>query len=187
MSERETTYTYAQVVTALNDAESYVMNVSGSEDADAAMSEVLARTLAALPELAAPFTRGQLSAAMNTAADDVAEESHHNLETSDTIRQDDTVNLAVNAAGHLLEHPGASLEDAIEASYDAMDGECESCGADVMAWPEGASGNPAGWVTYMTPDDATPGRPSKARYCPLSPDHLHHSDGIVSKVLGWVE
>ena len=60
----------------------------------------------------------QVNTALNAAADIVRKlmipDDH---EDSDTIALDDTLNLMVNTAGYLLEHPGASLDEVIAKCY----------------------------------------------------------------------
>lgn len=60
------------------------------------------------------FTREQVSAALNDAANTLSE---HDYESSETIAADDAVNLLVNTAMYLLDHPDGSLDDAIAAQY----------------------------------------------------------------------
>lgn len=64
------------------------------------------------------YTKEQVSAALNAAAD-LARElvNPEDTESSETILADDTLNLAVNLAGYLLDHPDASTDEAIVASY----------------------------------------------------------------------
>ncbi len=64
------------------------------------------------------FTREQVSKALNDAANML---SGHDYESSLTIATDDAVNLMVNTAGYLLDHPGASLDDAIAAQYAGIE------------------------------------------------------------------
>jgi hypothetical protein len=80
-----------------------------------------ALSLAAAAQLAAnagkgerTYTREEISAAFNAGAN-LAQE--HEYEDTDTIRMDDAVNLAVNAGLYLLDHPGATLDEIIPASY----------------------------------------------------------------------
>lgn len=61
------------------------------------------------------YTREEVSAALNEAADMLADEHHY--ESSETIAADDAANLLVSTALHLLDHPGASLDEAIAAQY----------------------------------------------------------------------
>jgi hypothetical protein len=62
------------------------------------------------------FTLGEVKDVLNQAANLVAD-VHDGYESSDTIAQDDAVNLAVNAAGYLLDHPNADLDEIIPACY----------------------------------------------------------------------
>ncbi len=64
----------------------------------------------------------EIRTALNAAAD--ASRKLFNpddIESSSTIRDDDIVNLLVNAADYLLEHPEASLDDIILAQYASME------------------------------------------------------------------
>jgi hypothetical protein len=60
------------------------------------------------------YTRDQVSAAVNGGADLLPD---HEYENEDTIAQDDVVNLVVNAALYLLDHPGADVNEVIAAQY----------------------------------------------------------------------
>lgn len=60
------------------------------------------------------YTREQVSAAVNGAADLLPE---HDYEDGGTIAQDDAVNFVVNAALYLLDHPGADADEVIAAQY----------------------------------------------------------------------
>lgn len=62
------------------------------------------------------YTRAEVERAVNDAANLIAE-LHDGYESSETIEQDDTVNLVVNAAGYLLDHPDASLDEVIASVY----------------------------------------------------------------------
>lgn len=66
--------------------------------------------------------RAQVDTALNTAADLVREmmtpDGH---EDSDTVLLDDTLNLLVNTAGYLLDHPGARLDEVIVQCYGGGD------------------------------------------------------------------
>jgi hypothetical protein len=64
------------------------------------------------------YTREQVSAAVNGAADLLPE---HDYEDTGTIAQDDAVNLVVNAALYLLDHPGASVDEVIAAQYASVE------------------------------------------------------------------
>lgn len=63
----------------------------------------------------APTVTGdQVGTALNRAADEVLEIARDDGE--ELLR--DAVNLILNAALHFLEHPEASLEDAVRENYD---------------------------------------------------------------------
>lgn len=66
------------------------------------------------------YTRAEVERAVNGAADLVAE-LHEGYESSETVEQDDTVNLVVNAAGYLLDHPDASLDEVIANEYSDVE------------------------------------------------------------------
>jgi hypothetical protein len=64
----------------------------------------------------------QVTTALNTAADLVrAVMVPDDHEDSDTVLLDDTLNLLVNTAGYLLDHPGASLDEVIVQCYGGGD------------------------------------------------------------------
>lgn len=91
------------------------LSLLAQDAAPAAMGLMLAP---AHPGTAVAYTREQVSAALNAAAGLLSE---HEGESSETIRQDDIVNLAVNGTLHLLDHPGASLDEIIVAQYAGLD------------------------------------------------------------------
>jgi hypothetical protein len=62
------------------------------------------------------FALSEVKSVLNRAANLVAD-VHDGHESSTTIAQDDAVNLTVNAVGYLLEHPDATLDEIIPASY----------------------------------------------------------------------
>jgi len=149
----DTTYTRAQVTTALGTAHGMIDTV-----ADTAVLGFLAvATWAQLSGLGnGPFTREQVTGALNNAADLVHERTlaGQGGENEDTIRADDTVNIAVNVAGYLLDHPQGSLAEAIADSWADLDN------LSYTALPEGAP----------EPAKGTPERDA----------------AIVATVLGWV-
>jgi hypothetical protein len=116
----DTTYTRAQVTTALGTAHGMIDAVT-----DTAILEHLAvATWAQLSGLGdGPFTREQVTGALNTAADLIHERTlaRQGYENEDTIRADDVLNLAVNVTGYLLDHPQGSLDEAIAASWAGLD------------------------------------------------------------------
>jgi hypothetical protein len=66
------------------------------------------------------LTHGEVGSALNGAADEL-DTTDITGENSDSIWQQSVVNLAVNAAGHLLRHPEASLFEVIaEAHADTV-------------------------------------------------------------------
>lgn len=62
------------------------------------------------------FTRDEVTTALGKAAN-LMQDIHDSYEDGDTLAADATVDLALNAAGYLLEHPGATLDEAIISSY----------------------------------------------------------------------
>lgn len=107
------TYTRKQVETAFQTATDLVDQLADAGVVDKMTDNALSR-LGAGPD----YTRDEVVAALNAAADQTAEDSNpEGWETSDTIWTDDVLNLAVNAAGYLLDHPGAGLDEIIPAQY----------------------------------------------------------------------
>jgi hypothetical protein len=76
-----------------------------------------------------PFTYGQVQAAINAEANELDPQGKPGVyETSDTIWTQDVLNLSVSTALHLLDHPDATLHEAIEAQYE--DNEVD----EVLGW-----------------------------------------------------
>lgn len=76
-----------------------------------------------VPAGAKLFTRDEVSIALNKAADLAADESNPDgMEWSRSIRDQDVINLVVNAAGEYLDNPEATFDDVAE-NYDADDDE----------------------------------------------------------------
>jgi hypothetical protein len=70
------------------------------------------------------YTREQVVAAINDAANVTGKLMHgeEDGESSKTIAADDAMNMVVNVAGYLLDHPGADLDEIILSEYgDARD------------------------------------------------------------------
>jgi hypothetical protein len=104
------------------------------------------------------YTREEVLNAINAVAS-LAQQ--HEYEDADTVRTDDTVNLAAAAASYLLDHPNATLEEIITASYSDIE-----LDADDFADSELALG-PAG---VIIPGEGSPAWNAAA----------------VRKVLGWL-
>lgn len=68
------------------------------------------------PEVEKRYTRTEVEEALNQAANLVQDENG-GYEDSTSLAVDSAADLVVNVAGHLLDHPGATLEDAIAACY----------------------------------------------------------------------
>ncbi len=68
------------------------------------------------------YTRDEVTGAVNKGADLMLDdEGIFPRETSDSIRVRNIVDLVANAALHLLDNPGARLDDVIEANWQADD------------------------------------------------------------------
>jgi hypothetical protein len=96
------------------------------------------------------YTREQVCAAVNGAAGLLPE---HEGESEETIARDDTVNLVVNAALYLLDHPGAGADEVIAAQYtdveiyeDDLDEDEEMPERGSPRWNELVVARVLGWV-----------------------------------------
>lgn len=106
------TYTRDQVSAALHAGTDLVDTIADATELPA----LIDATLGSLGT--GPFTRDEVTDALNDAANRITEEENPDGgETSNTIWTDDVLNLAVNAVGHVLDHPGASLFDVIAAAH----------------------------------------------------------------------
>lgn len=94
--------------------EYHLDGTSPVENTVASVLAGLAEAGYAIVRASAQFSRDDVSAALNEAANVL---SDHETETTDTIAVDDAVNLLVNFTMHLLDHPGDGIEDAIIAQY----------------------------------------------------------------------
>jgi hypothetical protein len=65
------------------------------------------------PDAQETWTRGEVSDALNGAAEMVIQ----TVRNYSGERGIDLINLVINAAGHLLDNPGAGLDDVIEEEY----------------------------------------------------------------------
>lgn len=120
MSGNETTYTRDKVYAALKRGYDLVDTIADSTELD----KFHQATLSELPD-GAVLTLADVSTALNRAADELTD---FDYETSDSIWITDVINLAVNAVGHVLEHPDADLYGVIidahagtELAVDAWD------------------------------------------------------------------
>ncbi|MEU6462210.1 hypothetical protein [Streptomyces sp. NPDC046976] len=115
MSTAHATFMQAQVDTAIHDGFEMAASEAGVDVDNRDFVETQAAFWAYL-QLAqghgaeAVYTREQVSAALNLAVDDMAEQLHGGT-------ADDIDNFAVNAALTLLETPGASFEDITVECY----------------------------------------------------------------------
>lgn len=108
------------------------------------------------PEVEKRYTRAQVEAALNQAANLVQDEND-GYEDSTTLAVDSAVNLVANVAGYLLGHPAAGLEDAIAACYQDVeldDGDFGNEGLDdplpkrgSQAWNEALVDKVLGWIS----------------------------------------
>lgn len=121
------TYTRQQVITALRkgvDLVAHAANAGDSEDDPygAILDQLTPATEKRLGSVSGPYTRKAFTDALNAAANALDPmEDPDVCETSDTIWAQDVLNLAVNAAGHVLNHPDADLHDVIAAQYAEID------------------------------------------------------------------
>lgn len=96
------------------------------------------------------YTREQVNAAVNGAADLLPE---HEYESEETIARDDTANFIVNAALYLLDHPGAGADEVIAAQYtdvdlheDDLDEDEEMPERGSARWNELVAARVLGWI-----------------------------------------
>ena len=118
MTSTETTYTRKQIRTALRKGIDLVTCAAGGSRTLNALHDATLNRLGDGPG----YTRKAFTDALNEAAnalDPMQEEGAY--ENSYTIWVQDALNLAVNAVGHVLDHPSASLRAVIEASYEDND------------------------------------------------------------------
>jgi hypothetical protein len=108
----ETTYTRAQVTAALGTMHSQLDEVTDTSIVDHLTTGIWRRLGSG------PFTSEQVQQALNDEANELDPMQAENVyENSDTIRTQDVLNLAVNTALHLLDHPDDGLRAAITAQY----------------------------------------------------------------------
>jgi hypothetical protein len=106
MEDKETAYTRQQVITALRKGIDLVACAAG---AGGVLNPLHDATLNRLRP-SGPYTRKAFTDALNAAANALDPMEDPDIyETSDTIWAQDVLNLAVNAAGHVLDHPDADL------------------------------------------------------------------------------
>jgi hypothetical protein len=86
------------------------MNDNGTYDPDAPLQE---RT--GLIPTTRLYTREEVLDVLNAGAN--IAQGMHTEETDETVYADDMVNLAVNAAEYLLDHPDADTDEVIAAQY----------------------------------------------------------------------
>jgi hypothetical protein len=110
-------YTREQVTTALQRGTDLVDTIADAVE----LYELEQMTLRELGDHPV-FTREEVTSALNDAADELDPmEGPDAYENSDTIRTQDVLNLAVNAVGHVLDHPGADLFEVIAAEHANTD------------------------------------------------------------------
>lgn len=108
-----TTYTRAQVTAALGTAHGQLDAVTDTSLVDHLTTGVWRRLGSG------PFAAGQVLAAFSDEASELDPMRAEGVdETSDTIFAQDVLNLAVNTAAYLLDHPDATLREAIAAQYE---------------------------------------------------------------------
>lgn len=87
------------------------------------------------------YTRGRLVTAINAAADLTGELMNPSgYESSESIRSDDAMNMVVNMAGYLLDHPDGTVNDVILENWSQEEEDFENAG--VLAEPVDEAGNP---------------------------------------------
>jgi hypothetical protein len=153
MNENTAIYAAAQLNEALDTTEQHIYAAAGDDGVDDVF--VPFRTGLSI-DAGRSYTAGDFSAMLNAVANEWNGEDTY--EDSDTIWEDTVVNLLVNCAGYLLEHPGASLEEVIAHAWADLDGD--------INWPEQYDG---------TPEDELPAKGTPER-----------NEAIVNTVLGWV-
>jgi hypothetical protein len=148
MSDTDIAYTRDQVYAALKRGYDLVDAIADSTE----LAEFYQAALAGLPD-GPELTPADVGAVLNRVAGELTD---HSYETSDTIWTDDVINLAVNAVGHVLEHPGASLYDVIIAAHADTE-------LAVDAW-----------------DDLPEGAPEPAKGSP------EYNEALYKTVTGWI-
>lgn len=104
----------------------------GSDDF-AALGQVRGRAYGAL-SVADGFNRAEFGDALNGAANATLDDKTlFPCEYSDTIRRRSLIDLLVNAAGCLLDKPGMTLDEVMNASWQAEDPDEDAAGM-VRGW-----------------------------------------------------
>jgi hypothetical protein len=147
-----TTYTGAQLMTALDTTEQRIYQAAGDNGVDDVFYDIKAK-LPIFPERS--YTRDEFTAMLNAAADEVTD---FDYEDSHVIWTQDVANLTVNCAGYLADHPGAELDDVIAASYaddfgeddldfDDLPEDAEIPAKGSPAWNAALTEKVCGWVS----------------------------------------
>ena len=124
-----TTYTRAQAAAALETAHNMLDNIA---DADV-VGYLAADTIRSIgPE---PFTHERFSLAVNRAASQLDVLQQGGYENSSSLFRQNMLNLGVNVASYLLDHPGGTLDEAIADSWADLD---ELSFTELDKLPEGA-------------------------------------------------
>ena len=143
------------------------------------------------------FTAAQVAAALSAAADMTAALLNpSDTETGDTIRDASVLDLLVRVASHLLASPGATIEQAIAASYASIE---PSSGDPGQHWNQHCNdiGDGCGHAGQLVPDgydDGTddPRCPAGCRASRIEDDGEPQPGtpawdaAIVATVTGWV-
>ena len=128
-------FTRGQVTAAVKRAHDLVDDIAGAPVLD----DMTAAFWRITGDGAGPWPREVITGALNDAADE-AGPGEDDGETSETIWETDVLNLAVNAGGHLLDHPGATLFDIIASAHE----DTELSASEEEDLPPGtAKGSPA--------------------------------------------
>lgn len=149
MSTATTTYSRAQVTTALGTAHGLLDEITDTSIVGYLVTGLWRRLGPG------PFTLGQVQAALGTEANELDPQGKPGgYETSGTIWAQDVLNLAVNATAYLLDHPDADLGEIIPAQYadvtpdfdDLPDGAADPEKGS-PAWNAAVTSTVLGWVS----------------------------------------
>lgn len=99
----------------LGDYQRYAQNITAIENMDSVVNRAMQGMLGVQPKPERTYTRTEVSRALSNAANMV--QDMHDYEDTDTVLMDTAVDLTVSVADYLLDHPDASLNEAIVAQY----------------------------------------------------------------------
>ena len=146
-------YTRKQIRTALLRGTDLVDDIANAS----ALLGKLERTTTRLLGSGKSFTYAEVSDALNKAADKLDVLQHDGWETGDTLWAQNVLNLAVNAVGHLLDHPDADLRDVIAeahkdteldvGAFDDLDENTPEPEPGSKAWNDALYKTVTGWIS----------------------------------------